>query len=364
MRLDTTEMDMTMGPKFGLILSDGAGLSPSQAVKDGVLGEKSGFDSVWIPDHLTDYDGGARIDCWTVLAGIGVQTQKVDLSPAVTDVHIVHPAKAAQIIASLDELTRGRAMVALGAGEAMSIVPFGIEFEKAKARAQRLKEYIDVLKLLWSANRRNRAMYQGEFYNLHDAFIIQEPVRKPHPPIYIGAIESNTLLRMTGEIADGWLPWMTTPDMFGDGFRVISDAARTSGRKIDQIDRVAWIYSCISKDRKVLRAALDAGKVGLFVSKTILRRLGYPVPNTAHYTHMLAHEPYLTWDSMLEAAKDVPEEAVYKSCMIKETGSECIEFIDQYVKAGATHIGIRPMGCPVKDVVDQVSKVVIPSFRR
>jgi len=352
------------GSRFGLILSDGAGLSPSQAVRDGLLGERSGFDSVWIPDHLTDYDGGARIDCWTVLAGIGVQTQKVDLGPGVTDVHIIHPAKAAQIIASLDELTNGRAMVALGAGEAMSIVPFGMEFEKAKARAKRLREYIDVLKLLWTATRRNRASYRGEFYNLHEAFIIQEPVRKPHPPIYIGAIESNTLLRMIGEIADGWLPWMTTPEMFGDGFKVISNAARASGRKPDQIDRVAWIYSCISKDRKILQAALNAGKVGLYVSKIILRSLGYPVPDTEHYTHMLAHEPFLTWESMVEAAKDVPEEAVYKSCMIKEDPSECVEFIDQFIKAGATHIGIRPMGCPVKDVVEQMSKVVMPSFRK
>jgi alkanesulfonate monooxygenase SsuD/methylene tetrahydromethanopterin reductase-like flavin-dependent oxidoreductase (luciferase family) len=278
-------------------------------------------------------------------------------------VHIVHPAKGAQIIASLDELTGGRAMVALGAGEAMSIVPFGMEFEKAKARAKRVREYVDVLRLLWSANRMNRASYRGEFYNLQDAFIIQEPVRKPHPPIYIGAIESNTLLNMTGEIADGWLPWMTTPEMFGEGVRTIREAATRSGRMLEQIDRVAWIYSCISKDQKILRAALNAGKVGLFVSKTILRKLGYPVPDSAHYTHMLAHEPYLTWQSMVEASKDVPEEAVYKSCMIKDNPEDCIEFIDQYVKAGATHIGIRPMGCPVKDVVEQASKVVIPSFK-
>lgn len=353
-----------MGPRFGLILSDGAALSPSQAVKDGVLGEKSGFDSVWIPDHLTDYDGGARVDCWTVLAGIGVQTQKVDLSPGVTDVHIVHPAKAAQIIATLDELTRGRAMVALGAGEAMSIVPFGIEFEKAKDRAKRLKEYIEVLKLLWTANRMNRASYQGDFYKLHEAFIIQEPVRKPHPPIYIGAIESKTLQKMTGEIADGWLPWMTTPEIFREGSTTISDAAKASDRRLDEIDKVAWIYSCISKDRKILQAALNTGKVGLYVSKAILRSLGYPVPESAHYTHMLAHEPFLTWESMVKAAKDVPEEAVYKSCMIKETADECIEFIDQYIKAGATHIGIRPMGCPVKDVVEQVSKGVIPVLKK
>ena len=357
-------MGETVSPRFGLILSDGAALSPSQAVKDGVLGEKAGFDSVWIPDHITDYDGGARVDCWTVLAGIGVQTQKVLLSPGVTDVHIVHPAKAAQIIVSLDELTGGRAMVALGAGEAMSIVPYGIEFEKAKDRAKRLREYIDVLRLLWTATREKRASYQGDFYNLKEAFIIQQPTRKPYPPIYIGAIESKTLLKMTGEIADGWFPWMTTPEMFGEGVKMISDAASAADRKLDQIDTVAWIYSCISRDQKVLRAATNAGKVGLYVSKTILRRLGYRQPDIPHYTHMLAHEPFLTWDSMVEAAKDVPEDAVHKSCMIKESGSECIEFIDEFIKAGAKHIGIRPMGCPVRDVVEQVSRVVMPYFRQ
>lgn len=65
----------------------------------------------------------------------------------------------------------------------------------------------------------------------------------------------------------------------------------------------------------------------------------------------------------MEAAKDVPEDAVHKSCIIEESPSECIEFIDAYVKAGAKHIGIRPMGCPVRDVVEQVSKVVMPYFR-
>jgi alkanesulfonate monooxygenase SsuD/methylene tetrahydromethanopterin reductase-like flavin-dependent oxidoreductase (luciferase family) len=352
-----------MGSRFGLILSDGAGLSPSQAVKDGVLGEKSGFDSVWIPDHLTDYEGGARVDCWTVLAGIGVQTQKVLLSPGVTDVHIIHPAKAAQIIASLDELTGGRAMVALGAGEAMSIVPFGIEFENAKGRAQRVKEYIDVLKLLWTATREKRASYQGDFYNLKEAFIIQQPTRKPHPPIYLGAIESKTLLKMTGEITDGWFPWMTTAEIFRDGVSAIKEAASGAGRKMDQIDTVAWIYTCVSKDKNVLRAATNAAKVGLYVSQYILRRFGYKETGMPHYTHMLAHEPFLTWDSMVEAAKDVPDDVVHKSCMIKESPNECIEFIDEYIKAGAKHIGIRPMACPVKDLVEQVSKVVIPHFK-
>lgn len=66
------------------------------------------------------------------------QTQKVVVGPGVTDVHMVHPVKAAQIIACLDELTGDRAVLALGAKETMSIAPYGVEFEKA--RAKRLKE--------------------------------------------------------------------------------------------------------------------------------------------------------------------------------------------------------------------------------
>ena len=132
---------------------------------------------------------------------------------------------------------------------------------------------------------------------------------------------------------------------------------------MDQIDTVAWIYTCVSKDKKVLRAATNAAKVGLYVSQYILRRFGYKETGMPHYTHMLAHEPFLTWDSMVEAAKDVPDDVVHKSCMIKESPNECIEFIDEYIKAGAKHIGIRPMACPVKDLVEQVSKVVIPHFK-
>jgi len=355
-----------MSLKFGLILSDGAAPSLPETVKYAALGEKYGFDSVWIPDHLTSLDG-ARMDCWTALAGIGGRTKKLLLSPGVTDVHVIHPAKLAQIVASLDELTSGRAMVALGAGEAMSTIPFGIEFEKAKARIRRVREYIEVLKLLWAATREKMAFYQGEFYRLEEAFITQKPTVKPHPPIYIGAIKSKALLKIVGEIANGWFPFILTPEMYNEYFKVIKDAAKGVGRNPNEIDTVAWVYTCISRDRETLRTATNEGKVNVYLFKGILSSLGYKERPTPDYTLMLAHKPFPNKKTLIEAVKDVPEEPVHKCMMIKESPRECIEFIDKFVKAGLKHIAIRPMVVPrgptVGDIIKEVNKGIMPYFK-
>ena len=187
--------------RFGIILGD---MHPAdRAARCGILAEKYGFHIVLIPDHIVDING-ARIDCWTVLGAIAINTSKIMLSPGVTDIHHVTPAKTAQITATLDELSSGRAILALGTGEAMNIVPFGLEFEKPEDRVLRLREYVEVVKLLWMSSRDNLTYYKGRFYSLNEAFIDQRCVRLPHPPIYIGDFRSKRMMRLIGELADGW----------------------------------------------------------------------------------------------------------------------------------------------------------------
>src|SRR5271169_3888120 len=103
--------------RFGIIASCFPALD---IVRAGVLAEECSFDSIWIPDHFTDlYPTGDRVDPWTVLSAIGAQTKRLSLGTVVTDTQRTHPARTAQIVATLDELTEGRAFLGIGAGEAM-----------------------------------------------------------------------------------------------------------------------------------------------------------------------------------------------------------------------------------------------------
>jgi phthiodiolone/phenolphthiodiolone dimycocerosates ketoreductase len=347
--------------RFAVILGD---MYPAdRAVKCGVLAERYGFHAVFVPDHLADIDG-ARIDCWTVLGAIASNTSRILLSPGVADIHHIIPAKMAQIVATLDELSAGRAVLAVGAGEAMNIVPFGLEFEKPKDRILRLREYIEVVKLLWRSSRDNLAYYKGKFYTLNEAFIDQKYVRHPHPLIYVGAIRSRSLMELIGEMADGWFSWIVLPETCRKNIEIIRESALKHGRNPDGIDAVVWIYTCLTEDPNVRRTAVNIGKAYLYVEKSILERHGYKL-ETPDYTYLLAHKPFKTGDELVKAASIVPEEIVEKAILIGDVNN-CIERVDEYRKAGAKCVGFRIMtvkgGLSIEESMKLISEKVIPYF--
>jgi alkanesulfonate monooxygenase SsuD/methylene tetrahydromethanopterin reductase-like flavin-dependent oxidoreductase (luciferase family) len=343
--------------KFGLII---CGSPPSESVRQGILAEKYGFDSVWVPDHLVDMDG-CRVDPWTVLAGIGVRTQKVFLCPGVTDILRCHPAKTAQIVASLDELTGGRAGLGIGAGEAMNIIPFGMAWEEASVRIHRLKEAVEVIKLLWSSSKGNLVNYAGEYYHLDAACLDQAPTRKSHPPIYIGALGSSRMLRLVGELGDGWFSWIITPELFEKRLKVVHEGAINAGRKVGEINAVVWLYVAISEDRKVIRRAMNVGKALLATERSVLRSLGHnaPLPKFSAQ-HALASRDSMS--NIVEAARDVPDEAVYKTVALGSVDN-CIEMIDSFIRRKAAHIAIRDLGPDVEKDLKIFANKVIPYFK-
>lgn len=93
---------------------------------------------------------GTMIDPWTTISAISVQTKKITMGSSVTDTQRSHPAKAAQVLATLNEISGGRVVLGIGAGEAMNLVPVAISFYEPKQRIQRLAETVQVIKNLWS----------------------------------------------------------------------------------------------------------------------------------------------------------------------------------------------------------------------
>ena len=134
--------------KLGAVIDD---ISPAASLERGVKAEALGFNSLWFSDHLMD-TGGIRIDPWTTMGAISASTKKIEMCCAVSDVQRIHPAKMAHMVATLADLSKGRTLFGVGAGEAMNLVPFGIEFSDPKERVERLGEAIQVAKLLWTSS--------------------------------------------------------------------------------------------------------------------------------------------------------------------------------------------------------------------
>ena len=93
----------------------------------------------------------------------------------------------AQSAATLRLMTGGRCVLGLGLGEAMNLLPFGM---KPSSQTARMREAVELIRLLWTSSFENRVSYKGRFYAFDGAWL-QFP--NPGPvPIYVGALGPKT----------------------------------------------------------------------------------------------------------------------------------------------------------------------------
>jgi probable F420-dependent oxidoreductase len=179
--------------------------------------EKEGLDSVWVLERLlwplkpqTPYiatpDGTLPVEyqnvlepleTLTYLAGI---TDKISLGTCIIDMLFHNPVVLARRFATLDILSRGRAIAGLGIG--WSKDEYEVSGVPYKHRGERANEFLQVLKRIWTDEV---VEFKGQFYSIPASKIGPKPVQKPHPPILLGGFSPNTFLRIVN-YADGWLP--------------------------------------------------------------------------------------------------------------------------------------------------------------
>ena len=179
--------------------------------------EKEGLDSVWVLERLlwplkpqSPYvatpDGTLPVEyqnvldpleTLTYLAGI---TDKISLGTCIIDMLFHNPIVLARRFATLDILSRGRAIAGLGIG--WSKDEYEVSGVPYKHRGERANEFLQVLKRIWTDEV---VEFKGQFYSIPASKIGPKPVQKPHPPILLGGFSPNTLLRIVN-YADGWLP--------------------------------------------------------------------------------------------------------------------------------------------------------------
>jgi phthiodiolone/phenolphthiodiolone dimycocerosates ketoreductase len=322
--------------KFGYVV---VSTDPRDAVQQGILAEKSKFDVVWIPDHFTDMDGD-RLEPWTVLSAIATQTRKIRLGSAVTDTQRSHPARTAQSVASVDTISRGRAILGIGAGEAMNIVPFGLPWDTPSCRISRLEEAIQVIRLLWASSREEPVNFTGKHFKLLNAFLSQSPVQKPHPPIYVGAFSSKKTLQVVGRCGDGWYAWLNTPESFKERWAIIRDAAKSVGRP-KLIEPTSHLMIALPRNSTERREAVMAAKTVLLLEKSTLARFGYHY-DVKQYQNLGVLPQNIAW--IRRTATNVPDELVYKTMGIGV--DEIKNQISELAKSGVRNFAIVDLLAP------------------
>jgi len=196
--------------------------------------EASGFDSVWVGDHLL-YDlpdGSTRgpYEAWTALAAIAAVTERVELGPLVASTSFHAPAMLAKQAATVDAISGGRLVVGLGAGwNRREYDAFGFAYDR---RVSRFEEALAVIVPLL---REGRTTFHGRFYDVDDCVVDPGPVRPGGPPIMLGS-NSPRMLGIGLPVVDSWNLWWSLYDNSVERFAQVKaevDAATPAGRTVE-----------------------------------------------------------------------------------------------------------------------------------
>ena len=330
-----------MDIKFGFQHGTNAaylGLKTKEYLKSIKYCEKSGYDSIFMMDHLNSSPMNSEVVSSNVILPIAAsQTEKVKIGSCVTDPHRRHPSQIALDALTIQRLSNDRFILGIGAGEAMNLNEFGITWDKP---ASRLIEAVEVIKELWKTtlSRKDRADYKGKFFNLKGARL-QYPM-KNMPKLWIAA-NGPRLIEFTGHVADGWLP-VSNAQSYKKRLKILGKAGR-----LDEIEKACEVYVVISKDKPDI--AREMGRslgLAMSVSSHILEDYNIKVPEEFHHRLLketLSDMAKSNSEAFEYAKENIPEELI-DSLIIFGSPEDCIEQIEEFIKAGVEHFLIEVFG--------------------
>jgi len=160
------------------------------------------FDSLWVQDHFYAFrdPSDAWMECWTTLTWLAARFPSVSVGPIVLGVGYRNPALLAKMASTLQVLSEGRFIMAIGAGWREPEYPaYGYPFPTAATRIQQLDEAVQIMRLMWTEPA---PTFRGQHFQIERAYC--EPRFNPPPPIMIGGGGEKLLLPLAGRQADIW----------------------------------------------------------------------------------------------------------------------------------------------------------------
>lgn len=220
--------------RIGLVTPYWGDLTKDELVEFAAAAEELGYDSLWVPEMWGR-------DALSLLSALAVKTHKIKLCTGVVSVFSRTPAAIASAIATIDELSGGRAVLGLGtSGPAVIENWHGMKFDRP---LQRIREYVEIIRLVLSGERVN---YEGEIFSLRN-FRLQFSPPRSDIPIFIASLGPKSLC-LTAELADGWIPFLVPREAIKNTIGSALSEAGPNAREAGDIAVAPYIPSCVFPD--------------------------------------------------------------------------------------------------------------------
>jgi F420-dependent oxidoreductase-like protein len=199
--------------------------------------DEGGVSTLTLMDHYFQMEhlGGPEqpmLEGYTSLGFLAGQTSRIELGLLVTGVTYRHPGLLAKIVTTLDVLSRGRAMLGLGAAwYEREHRGLGVPYPPTGERFERLEETLQIVMQAWGDGGR----YDGAHYTLEELTLVPQPIRPGGPRIMVGGTGERKTLRLVAQYADACNLFLAPPEEIGHKLDVLRGHCDTVGRDYDEI---------------------------------------------------------------------------------------------------------------------------------
>jgi F420-dependent oxidoreductase-like protein len=236
--------------------------------------EKAGFDMVTVMDHfyqigVVGSEEEPMLEGYAVLSALAMRTNKVLLGTMVSGVTYRNPAMLAKIVTTLDVISRGRAVLGLGAAwNESEHAGYGIEFPPIGRREDRLEEALTIIRAMFDEERPS---FEGTYYRIDRALNRPRPIQPRGPKILIGGSGEKRTLRLAARFAD-MTNWFGTLEEAAPKLAVLDRHCEAVGRDPAEILRTVSVPVVLveaERDKAAALASIPADRRGAIVAATV-----------------------------------------------------------------------------------------------
>jgi alkanesulfonate monooxygenase SsuD/methylene tetrahydromethanopterin reductase-like flavin-dependent oxidoreductase (luciferase family) len=307
--------------------------------------ERRGFHSVWVTESMDSKDAFTQMAAWAM------KTERIHVGSGITPIYTRTPVMSGMTMLSLAELSGERAILGLGTGH-----PFGVE-EGHGVKLDRplasIREYTEIVRLV---TQKREFSYHGEVFNIPGYAGYERSHFETHPfriPIFLAALRSG-MVRLAGELADGVLMNLATPEYIRRAADIFRQEAQSAGRDLGQMTFASIVNASVSQDEG---AAAETVRRSVAMYPTLMPFYRRMLRETGFADEMRAIAPEVATGDVEAATRKIPD-SMLRSLGVFGSAQQAREGLKVFEETEADLLVLHPFVAEGADTGQAIADVI------